>query len=1696
MPDTLSGTQAFSSIGNYEVLMFKSTTGSETVNINLPNNANIAGAFMAYESEVSANVASLSDTASVPPMVQGQAMLIQAPNGNTISCAGATQLLTGDITQNPQDNNASVNQFADITDFLKAHGSGAYTNISTNVGSKWASSIVYVILEDSSFPFQDVILTSFCGNDATATGVVSNSLNVNLTPPYMTPAGQTGTITTFMGTFDAGDSLNINYGSTSLSLPSSLSGAFVTCSYLVSKPTRQLSFSLTLTNGSSPTTINGENISTFLLQIPISPTFVTYSLIDQNGSIIPYSAGASLSSNIWTDPDDSSVPEVLNSAGKLYLNGISGQAFPHFTAPALTGYSYVSELSDTPSFIFQGNAPSNVNYQYYELSDLVIPQGSWQINDSSYQVGKKITATFNQPVNNFNIPYRYSNWETTLTLPSDFVSPTIQVLDNTGKSVTAQIDNLGNNQYKATISPDTMAALAFNGETYSFVATGTLNAQLTDQTVLNFNADTVINDTSTNTPYQTNPISHKITVKVKYLRQGSTDSVAKSSIYVFGYGKAWSVPPLAVLPTGYYLDTQTTKDVMSGDKLNFTDKTLTYYYAPIEKNIFVNYYDESGTKIGDNSFKANYLESYTTSAQDIEDTYSLLTNRIPKNATGIVGNTDVTVNYYYRKTKGYWVDLGYHSSGITRLDYHGHIRSNALQYADGQMITLINTKNGILLYQDDKEGSVMEKEINSGKIETLKVGNNDSITVQVQAMGSAIITRKTPVYTMVTQISKGNFSNTTKIYNGKTLVEEDSYQANGVKGVLLNQQIKKFISGRYVVTSKKILTGSINTLNQSAQDAPATEYVMQMKGETQDVSNQFDQKNLISAAFTPTVPNTPRLMLIFRPLFYLTKAHADEETSDTTDTDEETETDTTDITTDDDVMAENNSTFTSSLTGSATIPENPEDSFKESTGDMDDTARMNQTANPSFEVSVTDNDKVLANQTLPDNATMQAEIPPETDGLLPATLEIQPTNDDIGITQPLSDDGVLPSMGEVNPVSTLLRVFGMLLVAISLLLLNRKTIHKAMKKVDKKKLTKFFNGFMVFVLLFTSLSISPMDVGARHRGHSWYYSLTRIFSYQAPAPRRQVYTPVYYPRPVRVYTPPAPRPVIRQIVWQAPRPVYHAPVYHSAPRPAPRPAPAPPVRRYTPPAPKPRPVVPPRVTAKAKTRKKAQPSLANTFFGAFKKVGKLAKKAVVGYANLYVNAGKTAFTALKAATGNKKAQAQLARTISSGIKTVRKIAAPAVHFGVKIGKSLAHGTVGFVKGFGASLWDTAKAFVHTAVSAGKLAILAGKAAIGDKKAQRQLKAKVNHAIKTAKSVGKALVFAVKHPIKAARNVVKTAKALYNVLNETIKKKGLGYVLGYAGGQILTSYLTGAVGGLAVAKGASLAITALKSVKNGEKLLSLADKANNVRKKVMLVEQREKAAKKLYSGAEKIVKLGKKVTPKVLKKTVPVLAKKAILAVPKRIIKDTKEFFVSIGGIKIPVHLEIRQTVYTNGTLGPMGYKIDSEDLNSLVSRFAANQGLKKTINKETSANLKLVKNLSKVTVPKEFGKNTLKHLMVGDVEKNSKGVLEAHGFHSIYLQDSNSKVLYPLSKRDKFGVYNAKVMVNGVKKGAMSTMFPDDWTPQTIANAISEAMKNKTPVPKRDGLYQGETSNHMRIEIKIVNGKIDTAYPVWQGGGK
>ncbi|RXM53952.1 hypothetical protein DP134_13990 [Clostridium tetani] len=144
--------------------------------------------------------------------------------------------------------------------------------------------------------------------------------------------------------------------------------------------------------------------------------------------------------------------------------------------------------------------------------------------------------------------------------------------------------------------------------------------------------------------------------------------------------------------------------------------------------------------------------------------------------------------------------------------------------------------------------------------------------------------------------------------------------------------------------------------------------------------------------------------------------------------------------------------------------------------------------------------------------------------------------------------------------------------------------------------------------------------------------------------------------------------------------------------------------------------------------------------------------------------------------------------------------------------------------------------------------------------------------------------------------------------------------------------------------------------------------------------------------------------------------------------------------------------------------------------------------------LETVYNLDRLKHTENFAsKNTIKHILEGELNKNNPRRIKAVGFHMENIPTKKGEIIESTrSKIDKNGVYSAKVIIDGVPKTAKSTFFPTNMTPQQVVNAINEAYYNRVLVSKKAPKFRGTSKTGITIDMYVVNDKITTAYPIYK----
>ncbi|MFT8316914.1 MAG: T7SS effector LXG polymorphic toxin [Sporolactobacillus sp.] len=139
---------------------------------------------------------------------------------------------------------------------------------------------------------------------------------------------------------------------------------------------------------------------------------------------------------------------------------------------------------------------------------------------------------------------------------------------------------------------------------------------------------------------------------------------------------------------------------------------------------------------------------------------------------------------------------------------------------------------------------------------------------------------------------------------------------------------------------------------------------------------------------------------------------------------------------------------------------------------------------------------------------------------------------------------------------------------------------------------------------------------------------------------------------------------------------------------------------------------------------------------------------------------------------------------------------------------------------------------------------------------------------------------------------------------------------------------------------------------------------------------------------------------------------------------------------------------------------------------------------------RFINSISDLKHTNNFRTGALEHILEGELNARGKAV----GYHSESIDGSIGHIIKGTeSHANKFGVYKAKVEVNGIPKisnGGKSNLFPKNWDAQKVTNSINEAFENKVLI--KGNTYSGKLKNGMEINMYIdKSGKIISAFPVY-----
>src|SRR5699024_12509351 len=116
-----------------------------------------------------------------------------------------------------------------------------------------------------------------------------------------------------------------------------------------------------------------------------------------------------------------------------------------------------------------------------------------------------------------------------------------------------------------------------------------------------------------------------------------------------------------------------------------------------------------------------------------------------------------------------------------------------------------------------------------------------------------------------------------------------------------------------------------------------------------------------------------------------------------------------------------------------------------------------------------------------------------------------------------------------------------------------------------------------------------------------------------------------------------------------------------------------------------------------------------------------------------------------------------------------------------------------------------------------------------------------------------------------------------------------------------------------------------------------------------------------------------------------------------------------------------------------------------------------------------------------------------NLEWEIKRKCDAVGFHYEGLETAKGRVIENTrTNPDKYGVYEAEIEVDGIKKSGnrgISSFFPLHWTAQEVVDGINEAFESKELL--RGYSYEGISDEGVIIHMYLdQNDKIISAFPV------
>ena len=153
--------------------------------------------------------------------------------------------------------------------------------------------------------------------------------------------------------------------------------------------------------------------------------------------------------------------------------------------------------------------------------------------------------------------------------------------------------------------------------------------------------------------------------------------------------------------------------------------------------------------------------------------------------------------------------------------------------------------------------------------------------------------------------------------------------------------------------------------------------------------------------------------------------------------------------------------------------------------------------------------------------------------------------------------------------------------------------------------------------------------------------------------------------------------------------------------------------------------------------------------------------------------------------------------------------------------------------------------------------------------------------------------------------------------------------------------------------------------------------------------------------------------------------------------------------------------------------------------------------KYSHKSLDLLKDIDTPTGPHQIkiGQNGVEHAFEGQLDFRYDPNGFAKGYHVPNVEGTAGKIIQDYGNGSRKGIFDAEVEVNGVLKENLSTMYPRNWSPQTVIDKVRNVLENGnvTQLPhgklKIEGTVLDDLNHVISIRVIAKNGEIITHFP-------